>query len=97
MRVAPVLHTSEDCDRELDITDKICPLTFVHTRLTIDSMEPGAVLAILLNGGEPLENVPRSIKELGHEIISVKPIANLPGRYRLRVLIRQKVGEKSRV
>ena len=60
-------------------------------------MEPGAVLAILLNGGEPLENVPRSIKELGHEIISVKPIANLPGHYRLRVRIRQKVGEKSRV
>ena len=95
--MAPILHTSEDCDRELDITDKICPLTFVHTRLTIDSMEPGAILAILLNEGEPLENVPPSIKELGHEVISVKPIANSPGRYRLRVLIRQKVDKRSSV
>ena len=60
-------------------------------------MEPGAVLAILLDEGEPLENVPRSIKELGHEVISVKPIANSPGRYRLRVLIRQKVDKRSSV
>ena len=81
-------HENKDCDRELDITDKICPLTFVHARLAIDSMKPGAVLAILLNEGEPLENVPLSLKELGHKILSLHPISGLPGSYRIRVLIR---------
>ena len=85
--MTPLTQNGRDCDRELDITDKVCPLTFVHTRLTIDSMDPGTVLAILLNEGEPLENVPRSIKELGHEVISVKPSTNPPGCYRLLVLI----------
>ena len=85
--MTPLTKNGRDCDHELDITDKICPLTFVHTRLTIDSMDPGTVLAILLNEGEPLENVPRSIKELGHEVISVKPSTNPPGCYRLLVLI----------
>ena len=79
---------NKDCDRELDITDKICPLTFVHTRLAVDSMKPGAVLAILLNEGEPLENVPLSLKELGHKVLSLNPISSLPGSYRIRVLIR---------
>ena len=79
---------NKDCDRELDITDKICPLTFVHTRLAVDSMKPGAVLAIVLNEGEPLENVPRSIKELGHKVLSLNSIPDLPGSYRIRVLIR---------
>ena len=81
-------HENQDCDRELDITDKICPLTFVHARLAVDSMKPGAVLAILLNEGEPLENVPRSLKELGHQVLSLRPISGLPGSYRIRVLIR---------
>ena len=85
--VTPIVQNVPDCDRELDITDKICPLTFVHTRLTIDSMQPGTVLAIVLNEGEPLENVPRSLKELGHKVISVKPTGNPPGSYRLLVLI----------
>ena len=61
--VTPIAQNGRDCDRELDITDKLCPLTFVHTRLTIDSMQPGTVLAIVLNKGEPLENVPRSLKK----------------------------------
>ena len=62
-----------DCDQEIDITDKVCPLTFVHARLTIDAMMPGKVLAICLRNGEATENVPRSIKELGHKVLSLKP------------------------
>ena len=67
-----IMKNIADCDQELDITDKICPLTFVHTRLTIDSMRPGTILAVVLNEGEPLENVPRSLKELGLTILSLE-------------------------
>jgi tRNA 2-thiouridine synthesizing protein A len=77
----------QDYDQEIDITDKVCPLTFVHTRLTIDSMSPGKVLAVRLRKGEALENVPRSVKELGHEILSLAPTKNMEDVYRLRILI----------
>ncbi len=77
----------KDCDQELDITDKVCPLTFVHARLTIDAMSPGKVLAICLRKGEALENVPRSIKELGHKVLSLKLISQADDIYRLRILI----------
>ena len=80
---------TQDCDKEIDITDKICPLTFVHTRLAIDSMAPGAVLAVRLKNGEALENVPRSVKELGHEVLSLVPTDPLPDVYRLRIRIAQ--------
>jgi TusA-related sulfurtransferase len=56
----------------LDITKDTCPLTFVKTRLLIERMSSGATALIRLGAGEPLENVPRSVGELGHEILSVQ-------------------------
>lgn len=57
----------------LDITEDICPLTFVKTKLLIEDMAPGDIAVIRLKGAEPLGNVPRSILEYGHEIISLEP------------------------
>ncbi|MBL28002.1 MAG: SirA protein [Rhodospirillaceae bacterium] len=57
-------------DHYLDITDQVCPLTFVKTRLKIERIAPGETLEVRLNGGEPLENVPRSVRELGHTVLS---------------------------
>lgn len=55
----------------LDITGDVCPMTFVKARLLLERMEPGAVATIRLGSGEPLENVPRSLAELGHEVVDV--------------------------
>ena len=57
----------------LDITAEICPLTFVRTKLIIEKMKPGEVLEVRLQGAEPLRNVPRSVTELGHAILSMQP------------------------
>ena len=56
----------------LDITQEICPMTFVRTKLLIESMQPGQVAEIRLKGLEPLENVPRSVRDYGHDIISLR-------------------------
>ncbi len=32
-------------------------------------MDEGQILQVHLNGGEPAQNVPRSVKEEGHEIL----------------------------
>ncbi len=56
-------------DYFLDITDKMCPMTFVKTKLLMERMQHGETAEIRLRAGEPLENVPRSLKELGQEIM----------------------------
>ena len=57
----------------LDITSDVCPLTFVKTKLSVERMASGQTLEVRLNAGEPLENVPRSLAELGHSILAVIP------------------------
>jgi len=61
----------EKFDYYLDITDEVCPMTFVKTKLMLERMEPGEVLEVRLKGSEPLENVPRSVKEMGHRVLSI--------------------------
>lgn len=61
-----------DFDHEIDITNRLCPMTFVHTRLALDKIAPSQVLKVILKGNEPRTNVPRSIIELGHNILSVQ-------------------------
>jgi tRNA 2-thiouridine synthesizing protein A len=58
-------------DRQLDITHLVCPMTFVRTKLALEGMAAGEVLRVRLNAGEPLENVPRSVREMGHEVLSL--------------------------
>jgi len=59
----------------LDITTDVCPLTFVKTKLAIEKMTAGQTAEVRLNDGEPLKNVPRSVREHGHEVISLEPEA----------------------
>lgn len=61
----------------------MCPLTFVKAKVAIDELEDGEVIAIRMNDGEPVQNVPRSIKEEGHQIL--KLVNNEDGTYNLIV------------
>lgn len=70
-------------DEQVDITDKVCPLTFVKAKVTLDELEDGEILAIRMNDGEPVQNVPRSIKEEGHQILKLAD--NEDGTYTLYV------------
>ena len=47
-------------------------MTFVRTKLLMEHMKPGEIAEVLLSGGDPLENVPRSVFEHGYEIISLE-------------------------
>ncbi len=68
-------------DEKIDITDVTCPITFVKTKVAIEEMDDGQILQVHLNGGEPVENVPRSIKEEGHEVLRIDD--NNDGTYEL--------------
>ena len=56
----------------LDLRGVLCPMNFVKTKLKLESMNDGEVLEIILDSGEPIQNVPKSIKEEGHKIVEVK-------------------------
>jgi len=58
-------------DESIDITDVVCPLTFVKAKVALEEMENGQILSIRLNDGEPVQNVPRSIKDEGHQILKL--------------------------
>lgn len=70
-------------DDTVDITDVVCPVTFVKAKVALEELEDGQILAIHMNDGEPVQNVPRSIKEEGHQIL--KLIENQDGTYDLIV------------
>ncbi len=57
-------------DAELDLRGVICPYNFVKTKLKLEAMEGGQVLAVLLDQGDPIQNVPRSVSNEGHCILS---------------------------
>jgi L-cystine transport system ATP-binding protein len=58
-------------DERVDITDMVCPMTFVKAKVALEELEIGEVLAVTLNEGEPAENVPRSFKE-GNSMIRIE-------------------------
>lgn len=72
----------------VDITDVNCPVTFVKAKVALDELEEGEVLKVHMNAGEPAENVPRSLKEEGHEILALTE--NVDGTFDLIV---KKVGD----
>lgn len=67
----------------VDITDVVCPVTFVKAKVALGELDEGEILSIRMNDGEPVRNVPRSIKEEGHQIL--KLIDNQDGTYNLIV------------
>ena len=80
--------TEYQIDQRVDITDVVWPVTFVKAKVALEELEEGETLAIRMNDGEPVQNVPRSVKEEGHQIL--KLLDNGDGTYDLLV---RKVGE----
>jgi tRNA 2-thiouridine synthesizing protein A len=61
-------------DGEIDLRGVLCPINFVKTKLKLETMEDGQVLEVTLDDGEPMRNVPRSLKAEGHKIIKVEKL-----------------------
>lgn len=70
-------------DAAVDITDVVCPVTFVKAKVALDELDDGQTLSIRMNDGEPAQNVPRSLKDEGHRILRLSD--NGDGTYSLIV------------
>lgn len=75
-------------DEKINITDVTCPITFVKTKVALEEMDEGQILQVHLNDGEPVQNVPRSIREEGHEVLELND--NNDGTFELFI---KKVGD----
>jgi TusA-related sulfurtransferase len=56
----------------IDLRGVSCPTNFVKAKLALEDLEQGEVAQILLDDGEPVKNVPRSLKADGHKLIGLK-------------------------
>jgi tRNA 2-thiouridine synthesizing protein A len=66
----------------IDLRGVSCPTNFVKAKLALEMVDPGEVVEVLLDDGEPVKNVPRSIKAEGHKLLGLKEEG---GFYRLTV------------
>ncbi|MFM2312134.1 MAG: hypothetical protein RLZZ04_1410 [Cyanobacteriota bacterium] len=59
---------SELADAHLDLRGTPCPINFVRTKLRLEQMSPGSLLEVWLDAGEPIEQVPDSLKMEGYQV-----------------------------
>ena len=62
---------------KLHITREHCPMTFVKTKIQLSKLQKGDILEVLLTEGEPLNNVPRSAREQGYNVLEVSHVDGL--------------------
>ncbi len=78
---------SEPAKKELDLRGTPCPLNFVKAKLALEELDEGELLEITIDDGDPVRNVPRSVKDEGHQILKVEKVEEA-----FKLLIK-KVGE----
>lgn len=59
-----------------DYRGVVCPMNFVKTKIDLATLKSGDILEVLLDDGEPIDNVPGSVKMEGHKIIKQNKIDN---------------------
>jgi sulfite reductase (ferredoxin) len=61
---------AESISQSIDLLGVKCPFNYVKTKLKLETMQSGQRLEVLLDGGEPIKNVPRSVQNDGHKLLS---------------------------
>lgn len=67
----------------VDLRGISCPTNFVKAKLALEDFQTGDRVEILLDDGEPVKNVPRSLKDEGCKLLSLTETAD--GSYLLTV------------
>jgi tRNA 2-thiouridine synthesizing protein A len=57
--------------RTIDLRGVCCPINFVKAKLALEEVEAGTEIEFLLDDGEPVKNVPRSLKAEGHHLLGL--------------------------
>ncbi|BCA55546.1 putative Sulfite reductase, contains SirA-like domain [Nitrospira sp. KM1] len=68
-----------------DLRGVACPLNYVKTKLKLEMMDSGDRLEVWLDAGEPIKNVPMSLKNDGHKVLLQEALE--PQAEHFRVLV----------
>lgn len=58
----------------LDLKGVACPFNYVKAKLFMEPLDKGSIITMILDEGEPIRNVPQSLKNDGHEILEMTKI-----------------------
>jgi sulfite reductase (ferredoxin) len=53
-----------------DLRGVVCPMNFVQTKIQLAAMQIGQELEVWLDDGHPISNVPGSVRNEGHEVLT---------------------------
>ena len=81
-RVVKKAKPVEEITDSLDLKGVACPFNYVQAKVRLETMEIGQLLEITIDDGEPIENVPKSLTNDGHNILDTKKIGE---HYRLTI------------
>ena len=65
---------AEDLKKRIDLRGVACPMNFVKAKLALEELDAGERVEVILDEGEAMLNVPRSLRDEGHKIIKVDPL-----------------------
>lgn len=68
---------------EIDLRGVGCPLNFVKAKLRLEALATGETLHIILDDGDPIRNVPGSLRGEGHTVDDLTDLGD--GHWRIRV------------
>ncbi|MBS0166281.1 MAG: sulfurtransferase TusA family protein [Nitrospira sp.] len=68
-----------------DLRGVACPMNYVKTKLKLEMMDAGDKLEVWLDAGEPIKNVPMSLKNDGHKVLIQEELEPEASHYRILV------------
>ena len=83
--VVPVTAAAPSGAPVYDLRGVACPLNYVKTKLKLEMMDAGERLEVWLDAGEPIKNVPLSLKNDGHKLLLQEPLEAAAAHYRILV------------
>jgi sulfite reductase (ferredoxin) len=73
---APVPPAPPETKQTKDLRGVACPMNFVLAKIELSKLRPGDLLEVWLDDGQPINNVPASLRNEGHTIVEQTPIAD---------------------
>lgn len=55
----------------IDLRGTGCQTNFIKAKLALEMIDAGEIVELLLDEGEPVKNVPRSLKAEGHKLLGL--------------------------
>jgi len=83
--VPPVPAPAASSAPVYDLRGVACPMNYVKTKLKLEMMDAGERLEVWLDAGEPIKNVPLSLKNDGHMLLLQEPLEPAADHYRILV------------